>query len=124
MKKSIIAIALCLLLVVGLVACGKGGSNAEKNFIGVWELETMEEDGEVTDASTFVDLGLAITVEFTADKKCKWDFFSDKTEGAWELKDDTTATLSMKDSEEKVEAKLTNGKLVLEQDGAKMTFKK
>lgn len=124
MKKNVAGIILCLLLVVGIVGCGKSDSSAEKKFVGKWELETMEENGEVTDASVLAELGLSITLELTTDKKCKWDFFSDQTEGKWELKDDTTVTLSIEDSTETVEAKISNGKLTLEQDGAKMVFKK
>ena len=129
--KSIIKVLMALSLVAGLfalVGCGGNGTAAEDfsdNFVGVWDLYSMEENGQPAsneDIEMMKDLGMTITLTLNADGSVHFDALGSEHEGTWVAKDATTVTITIDGTPE--DMTLEDGVLSMEVDGVKMGLKK
>jgi len=133
--KKIIKVLMALALIAGmaaLIGCGggdnDGGSEEEDfsaSFVGVWEIDSMDEDGKITTGEDLVkmkELGLNVTITLSEDGKAVFNLFGTKTEGTWEAKDANTCIITM--DGKPADAKLEGDALFLESSGIKMGFKK
>ena len=125
---ALMAICLC-----SLAACGggsdKGGDDA---FVGSWAWEVnladMGMDGLIEgmeDAQVealMEEMGLTMTMTLADDKSVVMEGAGQSITGTWEAKDDKTVTITLEGDAQ--DAVLTDGKLVIEMEGMKMTFKK
>lgn len=123
-KKISFLFVLALVVALGstLVACGGGG---EVDVVGDWKLSSMEEDGEVTseeDLAMLEEMGMSISLSFTADNKVTMDMFGEIMEGTWKSVDGSTVDITFEG--ETAQAKVADGKITMEEDGAKMVFSK
>lgn len=112
-------------LVLALAGCAQGGGDASKNFIGDWKLVGMEEGGEVTsseDIALMEQLGMSVTMSVKEDKTLTLSVLGEEMSGTWEATSGTEATATI--DGQKASMKIANDVLVLEQDGAKMSFEK
>ncbi|MBE6765643.1 MAG: hypothetical protein E7546_07200 [Ruminococcaceae bacterium] len=114
--KKIIAIALCLIMMVGLAACG-----AESIKNTDWELSSVNVGGQDFDADIYGDW----TISFE-DTEFTMAFMGQEAEGTYEIDDDI---IEMTANGDTIEAELEDGFLVIEIDveigeTAVLTFEK
>ena len=127
MKKGIIALLACVFaLSLSLVGCGGGGGgDAKAAWTGTWDLVEMEQDGEVTgsdDLEMLKSLGLDVYLELNADGTGALVLFGESMDGSWDAKSATEASFEIEG--QKVDMKIADGKLTMEQNGSKLTFAK
>ena len=130
--KALVAGILCLLLALSvgaLAGCSGGGGGGavspDKNFQGTWKLSGMAEGDQVyseEDVKLIEKMGGTCSMTFNEDKTFAFEYFGENESGTWEAKDANTCSITV--SGQNFEAKLNNGKLVTETDGASMTFTK
>ena len=129
---ALVAGILCLLLALSvgaLAGCSGGGGGGavspDKNFQGTWKLSGMAEGDQVyseEDVKLIEKMGGTCSMTFNEDKTFAFEYFGENESGTWEAKDANTCSITV--SGQNFEAKLNNGKLVTETDGASMTFTK
>lgn len=129
MRKWTLACVLCAtVFCLALAGCGGvGGQSAAKNFIGAWELSSMESEGESFgegDLAMLKGLGLNVTLSMSEDKSFALDFMGDDVSGTWEAKDANTVALNAEGDLGAIEGKLADGKLTIEVEGDKIVFAK
>ncbi len=128
MKKGIIALLACVFaLSLSLVGCGGSGSGGDVKaaWVGTWDLVEMEENGEVTgseDLEMLRSLGLDVYLEMNQDGTGSLVLFGESMDGTWEAKSATEGTFTLEG--QKVDMKIADGKLTMEQNGSKLTFAK
>lgn len=127
MRKWTLACVLCAaVFCLALVGCGGGGGqNAAKNFIGTWELSSMEAEGDSfgeEDLAMLKGLGLNVTLSMSEDKSFALDFMGEAINGTWEAKDANTVTLNAEDTLGTIDGTLADGKLTIEVGGDKIVF--
>ena len=124
---ALMAICLC-----SLAACGGSSDKGEAAFVGTWELELnladlglegMTEGLDEAQIQAMLDsMGVNITMTLAEDKTASMDAAGTSVAGTWEVKDDTTVTITIEG--EPADATLEDGKLIIDMQGMKMTFKK
>lgn len=126
--KTLTALGLVIVL-LAFAGCGSGGggssTDASAEFIGTWEIVEMEEDGETTEADDLAlmkEMGLNITLVLEKDEKATLNIFDETKDGTWKAKDASSCSITF--DGESVDAVLADGKLTLEQDGARLVFEK
>lgn len=122
MKKILSMLTMAFALCLALVGCG-GGADYSKNFIGTWEISSMESDGESMDEETMDMMrawGMNCVLTFEEDGKLTLDLFGDALEGTWKAKDASTASVTI--DGDTVDATLKDDKLTMEQDGDTLVF--
>lgn len=114
--KRTMKIMLSALLIVSLLAClvACGGS---KGPSGKYTLVSMEAEGMSFDEDTLKTLGMEITIEFKDDGTGSLDFMGETEEFTW--KDG-----KMISDGEELSFDYSGNTVTIEQDGAKMVFKK
>lgn len=110
--KIMLSALLIVSLLVCLVACGGG-----KGPSGKYNLVSMESDGMTIDGDTLKSLGMEVTIEFNSDGTGTIDFMGESEDFTW--KDG-----KMISDGEELPFDLSGDTLTIEQDGAKMVFKK
>lgn len=118
MKKGI-AILLTVLLAVSLIACGKGNS-----IVGTWTLDSgVGEDAEQA-VAMMKAFGMTMSITFNADGTGTMDSaFGEQTESIPFNYTYENGVLTMEGGEA-VQLQIEGDKLVLDQDGSQMIFKK
>lgn len=101
MKKGLVAlftslVALCLVL----VGCGGSPAASGQNFIGVWELDSMVNEGEEIssdDLRLMKSIGLNVFLVVEDGGNIKLNLYGEELAGTWKASNDTTATLTFSD---------------------------
>lgn len=124
---AIASIIFALALAVGLTACGGGksdGGDSAANFVGVWQLEAMEGEEEIStsDIEMMAEMDMFITLTLAEGGDAVMDFMGDANEGTWKVKDASTVTLTFEG--ESADGVLKDGKLKMTQDGTTLVFAK
>lgn len=122
-KRFALAFAAILALCLALVGCGGGGGGGEAadpkaNFIGTWEIQSMEQDGESMseeDLAMMRELGLSVYLVLNEDGTGSIEMFGEALEGTWEAKNATTGTFTAED--QTVDMTLEGGTLTMTQEG-------
>ena len=127
MKKGIVALLACvfaLAMSMALVGCGSS-SDPKAAWVGTWDLYEMEENGQVTgsdDLEMLKALGLDVHLDLNQDGTGALVLFGESMECSWEAKSATEASFTL--DGQSIEAKIADGKLVMEENGSKLTFSK
>ncbi len=127
--KKIGALAAALTLgVAGLAGCSGGGKAAGTECIGKWVIESMESEGEVVtaeDLEEMSDLGFDMTEAFAIDMHedgtAELIVFDEGTSGTWE---GTGSACDITVEGETLSVPIVDGRLVMDEDGTKIVFKR
>lgn len=123
MKRIMVALATAMALCLALAGCG-GGADPAKNFIGTWEISSIETDGEVMGDDVIAlmrSFGANCLLKLEENGTASFDMWGEIEAGTWEAKDASTATLKSADGET-IEMKLADKELSLTQSGDKLVF--
>lgn len=129
--RNVIASAVgAFALTVSLVACGgtPAGPNLDElagEFVGTWELSHAEfDEGPVSeeDYDTVAELGMHVTLDLDDSGDILLDAFGSQYEGTWEIKDESTVTVTL--DGESVDMPYADDELTLEYQGETMYFEK
>ncbi|MBE5780714.1 MAG: hypothetical protein E7328_02690 [Clostridiales bacterium] len=114
--KTVLALALCAMMLLALCACGGGSSVANTK----WALKSAEMDGMTIDASMLAMIGAEFTLTFTSNT---WEInmMGDIIEGTYT---EDGGKIAMTSDGETVPASVNGNTLTMEQDGQKMIFEK
>lgn len=123
-RKIVLVLMACMLAACfTLVGCGGGGGAAD--FVGDWKLTEMVEDGEAMsgdDLELMEEMGLTFGLTINDDGSAVIDMFGETLDGTWEAAGDSAVDLTFEG--ETLQAKMVDGKVVLEEGGSKMVFSK
>lgn len=126
MKKGVIAVLACVFaLSLALVGCGSGGNSMKAAWIGTWDLNEMDDNGEVTNADDIAALreyGLDVYLELNRDGTSTFMLFGEEMTGTWDASSETKATLTMEG--QTVDMSIADDRLSLTQDGSTLIFVK
>lgn len=114
--KALLAMALIAAMLFALVACG----GSKSDIVGTWKLSSMEEDGDAVDLDSLEELGLTCTLKVKSDGTAVLDLFGDTTDLKWE----DGKMWAAGEEDFTVSYKLSGNKLILEEGGEKLVFKK
>ena len=120
MKKKLFLVVVVMLMTFGFAACGDN-SEGVINMSGVWKLETIEQDGEVTNITEYESLGLSGTLTLNEDMSFSFDLLGDVSEGTWKAKSADSMSMTISGSGS-LKGDVVDGKLVMEDSGAKLVF--
>lgn len=129
--RNVIASAVgAFALTVSLVACGgtPAGPNLDElagEFVGTWELSHAEfDEGPVSeeDYDAVTELGMHVTLDLDDSGDILLDAFGSQYEGTWEIKDESTVTVTL--DGESVDMPYADDELTLEYQGETMYFEK
>ena len=129
--RNVIASAVgAFALTVSLVACGgtPAGPNLDElagEFVGTWELSHAEfDEGPVSevDYDAVAELGMHVTLDLDDSGDILLDAFGSQYEGTWEIKDESTVTVTL--DGESVDMPYADDELTLEYQGETMYFEK
>lgn len=134
MKKRVLgflALAVALCLVLG----GCGGQAAQEDyrpyFTGVWELDSMVNEGEEADGDDVELLkafGMNVFLVLNEDESCTLSLFGNvEYEGTWQAASATEASLKLADEENESmtgDLTLANDKLTMSSTSGSITFAK
>lgn len=117
-------------LTVSLVACGgaPAGPNLDElagEFVGTWEMSHAEfDEGPISEEEydAVTDLGMHVTLDLSDSGDILLDSFGSQYNGTWEIKDETTVTVTL--DGESVDMPLEDDELVLDYQGETMYFEK
>ena len=122
--KKFTAVLLVALMALSLIACGGKGGNS---IVGTWELDSgIGEEGEQT-VQLMKAFGMTMSITFNADGTGTMDStFGEEAESdpfnyTYE---DGVLKIDGEEAGEGVSIRIEDGKLILEQDGVGMVFKK
>lgn len=123
MKKWIRWIALLVVMTLVLVACGSGDAPKEKYadspHLGKWVAIEATALGMTMKADEIFDEGFSIDLK--ADGKCELFVDGDTATGTWEPIDNG---IKFTEGSESIDAKVADGKLQFEYEGAQIVFEK
>lgn len=129
MKKKVVIVAIAMLAVFALVACGAPA--ADPAIVGTWTVETMEANGMTFDLAKLAGTpGLdentkammtSMKITATADGKMKMEASSTTSEGTW--KADGSNFIITSDGQD-MNTSIKDGKMTMEFQGIKMIMKK
>ena len=130
LRNAIASAVGALALAVSLVACGgtPAGPNLDEltgEFVGTWELSHAEfEEGPVSEEEydAVTDLGMHVTLDMDDTGDILLDAFGSQYEGTWEIKDESTVTVTL--DGESVDMPYANDELTLDYQGETMYFEK
>ena len=121
MKERIMAVVVSALLVclaAGLFAgCGQG-KRAGSKYVGEWRGVSASMSGIELSVQDYLG---DVVLTLDENGKCKLDFEGDSGSGTWEESD---SGITIKDGDETLDLKESNGNLILDQDGVLITFEK
>ncbi|MDR1778949.1 MAG: lipocalin family protein [Clostridiales Family XIII bacterium] len=120
-RKVIVVLSMVLLLAMGVLLAGCGGSDDSK-FVGTWKLTGIVDDGEEMDMSALEAYGYEFSMVLDEDHTFSIDVLGSVSEGTWEAKSSSVVTLTMDGSPQ--DAKLSGNTLTMEEDDTVMTFTK
>lgn len=129
--RNVIASAVgAFALTVSLVACGgtPAGPNLDElagEFVGTWELSHAEfDEGPVSeeDYDAVTELGMHVTLDLDDSGDILLDAFGSQYEGTWEIKDESTVTVTL--DGESVDMPYADDELTLVYQGETMYFEK
>lgn len=136
-KRLIAGLAVLCAFVLALSACGFGDPKAEasKNFVGTWELESMNSSGQETSAEDLALLksfGMSVYLTVEDDGSALLEMFGSNITATWTAKDATNVTLSFDGSaaqstgiqETTQDVSFADGKLTMSSNNDTMVFKK
>ena len=133
MKKNVwakmLSLALVLVCVIGLAACGSGGSSSAA---GTYKLQTLDMGGLSMDLAQLAETAGVSEDDFKVvlDLKSDGNFTLDMAalgeesmsmEGTWE---ESGSNINLKAEGETITATLKDGEITLAEEGVTMTFKK
>lgn len=123
MKKRIAALMLVFAMTV-LMLAGCGGSKAAP-VVGTWNATTIEMEGSTIKIDEWLSLAglsdMKNEMELKSDGKLTVDLMGEQGEGTWKY-EEPKVTLTIEGDDTVAEYK--DGKIVLDLDGAVMTFEK
>lgn len=108
----------------GLGACSSSSAGSADTCVGEWTLVSMSVGSESVgeeELAQFDEMGLEISLSVEADGVATLSFFGEDEVGTWS---DAPGGCTLKMSEEEIPAKVADGVLSIEQDGAEITFSK
>lgn len=131
LRRTLAALLAALVTTVSLVACGSAPvgpdlSQLRDDFVGSWELRSAEfSDQSVTE--DYYDLisetyDMHVTMDLDDQGALLVDAFGEQQTGTWEIKDESTLTLTLGD--ESVDVPYADGTLTLTYEGDTMVFEK
>lgn len=131
LRKTFAALAAAAMLTVSLAACGGAPagpdlSQLRDDFVGSWELRSAEfVDQSVTE--DYYDMisetyDMHVTMDLDDAGSLLVDAFGEQQTGTWEIKDETTLTLTLGD--ESVDVPYADDTLTLTYEGETMVFEK
>lgn len=95
------SLLLAVMVALGLAACGGGGSKADAgaNFVGVWELSSVEGDSEIDDSDITMmkELGMLFLLSLEEDGTGVFDFGGEVEPLTWKATAADKATLDSGD---------------------------
>ena len=130
LRNVIASVVGAFALTVSLVACGgtPAGPNLDElagEFVGTWELSHAEfDEGPVSeeDYDAVTELGMHVTLDLDDSGDILLDAFGSQYEGTWEIKDESTVTVTL--DGESVDMPYADDELTLEYQGETMYFEK
>ncbi len=125
--KRFLCIALALMLVLSLAACGGAGLGGGSNEVGKYYLEKMETEGMTIGREMFTSLGMTeeqldeyMFIEITAPGKATVTMEGETVD----MEYDATSMWPVEEPDEKANCTVANGKITLEIEGSKVIFAK
>ena len=123
MTRKIVIVSAVLVILFCFSACGANDSASVANFSGEWTLESIEDNGNVTNMAEYKDVGLTGNLTLNEDLSMTFDLMGDVTGGTWKAKNSTEMSMTVEGS---VSANgiLVDGKLQIEEDKTMFVFSK
>ena len=125
--KKILCIALALMLVLSLAACGGAGMNGGSNEVGKYYLHSMETEGMSVGREFFTAMGMTeeqldeyMFIEITAPGKATVTVEGETIN----MEYDATSMWPVDEPDEKANCTVADGKITLEMEGSKVIFTK
>ena len=125
--KKILCIALALMLVLSLAACGGAGMNGGSNEVGKYYLQSMEAEGMSIGREFFTAMGMTeeqldeyMFIEITAPGKATVTMEGETIN----MEYDATSMWPVDEPDEKANCTVADGKITLEIEGSKVIFAK
>ena len=123
MNKRLAAIA-AIVSVFVLCLCLTACAVDKTQFIGTWAFESGSEEGLDSESVELMKtFGLEATLTLAEDETGTLNLFGEETPVTWSAKSSTEGTLSL-ESMGDASMKIDDGRLVLEDKGTSMTFKR
>ena len=137
--KHLLRVFVCaigvLAIVLGVTSCADPKAEANKNFVGTWELSGMsmpDANYSEEDLGTLKQVGVGCYLTIQEGGTATLQLFGAESPAKWTAKDATTAELKLEDGSQTSgqsvppvqEMKVANGSLTMASDGSSLTFKK
>ena len=123
MRKKIILVVVVMVLVISFSGCGRNDPNSVPVFAGEWALESIEDNGNVTNLADYAEVGLSGGLTLNEDMSMTFDLLGDITKGTWKALNSVEITMSF-DGTASVNGMLSEDKLLIEEDNTKFVFAK
>lgn len=91
-------VVVACLVCAGLASCAAGEEDYTANFVGAWELTSMEGGESSLTADEFAmmkEMGVSASLNLAEDSTYIFDLFGDQVEGAWEATAADAASLAV-----------------------------
>lgn len=125
MAKKLVAVFMTLAcactLCLALVGCG-GGGDSKANFVGAWELETIEDaDLGTVDATILKQMNMPINMTLNEDGSADFIMFGQSIDATWKVDSATQMTLTLAGEGDAIFT-LAEGKLTSDDGETTMIF--
>ena len=126
MKKrttSLLIVIMVIAMIMTLSACG-----GKTTLPGNWKISSLETGGVKFSAKDAAAMGFSFEVSLNEDKTASIETLGIELKGTWKTNDDITAvadvTIEGSPTSSTFTFKLDGNKLIMDQDGQKITFEK
>lgn len=116
--RIIVAVIGVIALILGLGACSSGDSQ----FVGVWEIESMDAGAAGTLSGDTLPDELKITLTLNKDGSASMDGGGQNQTGTWKSSNNTVTLTAGDSSDETIDLVLADGKLSGSVEGMTLTF--
>ena len=123
MARKIVVVSAVLVILFCFSACGANDSASVANFSGEWTLESIEDNGNVTNMSEYKEVGLTGSLILNEDLSMTFNLMGDVTGGTWKAKNSTEMSMTA-DGSVSANGILVDGKLQVEEDKTILVFSK
>lgn len=120
-SRAAIAIIGVIALILGLGACGSSG---DSQFVGVWEIESMDAGAAGTLSGDTLPDELKITLTLNKDGSASMGGGGQDETGTWKASNNTVTLTAGDSSDETIDLVLADGKLSGSVEGMTLTFVK
>ena len=125
--KRFLCIALALMLVLSLAACGGAGMGGGSNEVGKYYLHSMETEGMSVGREFFTAMGMTeeqldeyMFIEITAPGKATMTMEGE----TMDMEYDGTSMWPVDEPDDKANCTIADGKITIEMEGSKVIFAK